>query len=129
MTVVVGFVDTPEGRAALGAAAHEAASHARRLVVVLAAPRGGPDTDLDAAAERVRAELDSSGVRHEIRHTARSADAAEAIVEVAREEGASLVVIGLRRRSAVGRLFLGAKAQRILLDAPCAVLAIKAESD
>ncbi|NLF05675.1 MAG: universal stress protein [Actinomycetales bacterium] len=129
MTVVVGFVDTPEGRAALSAAAHEAVSHERRLVVVLAAPRGGPGPDLDEAAERVRAELDESGVRHEIRHTARSGDAAEDIVQVAREEDASLVVIGLRRRSAVGRLFLGAKAQRILLDAPCPVLAIKTDSD
>lgn len=129
MPVVVGFVDTPEGRAALTAAAREAAIRSSRLLVVLAALRGGPDHETDAAAERVRSELDASGVRHEIRHTARSGDAAEDIVQVAREESASLVVIGLRRRSAVGRLFLGAKAQRILLDSPCPVLAVKAELD
>lgn len=128
MPVVVGFVDSPEGRSALAAAVNESASRQTKVIVVLSGPRGVPDPELDATADRVRAELDSGGVRHEIRHTARSGDAAEDIVQIASEEGASLIVIGLRRRSAVGRLFLGAKAQRILLDSPCPVLAVKADS-
>ena len=38
---------------------------------------------------------------------------------------ADLVVIGLRRRSPVGKLLMGSVAQRILLGADCAVLAVK----
>lgn len=129
MPVVVGFVDSPEGRAALHAAVLEAQARDLRVVVVMSSVRGGQETSTDVAAEEVRTALDQSQVRHEIRHTARSGDPAEDIVQVAHEVQASLVVIGLRRRSAVGRLFLGTKAQRILLDAPCAVLAVKVEPD
>ena len=44
---------------------------------------------------------------------------------VAEEVDASCLVIGLRRRSPVGKLILGSSAQRILLDATCPVLTVK----
>jgi nucleotide-binding universal stress UspA family protein len=50
---------------------------------------------------------------------------AEDVVTVAKEAGAELIVIGLRRRSPVGKLVLGSNAQDILLQADCAVLAVK----
>ena len=46
-------------------------------------------------------------------------------VEEAKARQSRLIVIGLRRRTPVGKLILGSNAQRILLDAPCAVLAVK----
>ena len=45
---------------------------------------------------------------------------------IADEVGADLIVIGLRRRSPVGKLILGSAASRILLTAHHAVLAVKA---
>ena len=50
----------------------------------------------------------------------------EDLIQCARDEGADLIVIGLRRRSLVGKLLLGSNAQEILLDAECPVLAVKA---
>jgi nucleotide-binding universal stress UspA family protein len=47
---------------------------------------------------------------------------------VAESEQAEFIVIGLRRRTPVGKLILGSNAQRILLDASCPVLAVKADA-
>ena len=58
-------------------------------------------------------------------HGIRGVDASEEILTVAREHQAELVVIGLRRRSPVGKLLMGSTAQRVLFDAHCPVLAVK----
>jgi nucleotide-binding universal stress UspA family protein len=133
-TIVVGYVPKPEGRAALRRGADEAKLRDCRLVVVNS-HRGGREFDRNDAAEseaqleEVRGELSRAGLQHEVRQLVRGMDPAEDLVTVADEVGAELIVIGLRRRSPVGKLILGSNAQRVLLDAPCPVLAVKADVD
>jgi len=130
-TIVVGYVPKPEGKAALLRAVEEAKLRNSRLVVVNS-NRGGRDFDREdaieseAQLEEVKRELRHSGVEHEVRQLIRGMDPAEDLVNVAAEVSAELIVIGLRRRSPVGKLILGSNAQRVLLDAPCPVLAVKA---
>ena len=81
-----------------------------------------------AELDTVRARLEASGLAFTLRQTVRGLEPAEDLIEVAEEHSADLLVIGLRRRSPVGKLILGSQAQRVLLDAPCAVLAVKAGS-
>ena len=103
-------------------------------MVVVSSHRGGQEYDEGRAAtaqaelDTVRARLESSGVPFTLRQTVRGFEPAEDLVAVAEEHSADLLVIGLRRRSPVGKLILGSQAQRVLLDAPCAVLAVKAGS-
>jgi nucleotide-binding universal stress UspA family protein len=102
-----------------------------RLVVVNS-HRGGREFDdndaieSEAQLEEVRAALREAGVEHEVRQLVRGLDPADDLVNVAAEVNADIIVIGLRRRSPVGKLILGSNAQRVLLDAPCPVLAVKA---
>lgn len=130
-TIVVGYVPKPEGKAALKRAAQEAKLRDSRLLVVNS-HRGGREFDRDDAIEAeaqlsdVKEELESEGVEHDVRQLVRGLDPAEDLVNVAAEVDAELIVIGLRRRSPVGKLILGSNAQRVLLDAPCPVLAVKA---
>jgi nucleotide-binding universal stress UspA family protein len=130
-TIVVGYVPKPEGKAALRRAAEEAKLRGSRLVVVNS-HRGGREFDREDAIEseaqlqEVKSELASHGVEHDVRQLVRGMDPAEDLVNVAGEVDAELIVIGLRRRSPVGKLILGSNAQRVLLDAPCPVLAVKA---
>ena len=129
MTIVVGYVPTPEGEAALTAAISEARLREEPLHIVnssrgdsLSDPRYASEDALD----KVRAQLDATGLPYEVKQFVRGHEAAEELVEEADRLKASLIVIGLRRRSATGKLITGSQAQRILLDANCPVLAVKA---
>ena len=134
MPIVVGFVPTPEGRAAVRRAADEAVVRRTRLIVV-DSHEGGRSYDgeqevrLQDALAQARAFLESKGVEHEMRTFVRGNEPAEDLIQVAQEADADFIVIGLRRRSAVGKLVLGSNAQEILRTADCPVLAVKANEE
>lgn len=128
MTVLVAYIPTVEGGAAFTAAVEEAGRRKERLVV-LNTPRAGAPVSTAVASE---AEVETlvqgaaaAGVEIEIRQDAHAGDLADEVVRVAEAVDASVIVIGLRRRSPVGKLIMGSAAQRILLDADRPVLAVK----
>ena len=127
MTVVVGWTPDRYGRAALEFGVAEADLRAQPLVVVNAT-KGDAWVDPGFAQEEVVSNLDAElarlGVPHEIRRPM-GGDVAQQVIDVAVEVDASVLVIGLRHRTAVGKLLMGSTAQRILLDCPCPVLAVK----
>jgi len=128
MAIIVGYVPTPEGIAALDSAIDEARRRGDRLVVVNST-RGESLVDKRFASgsqwESVEQRLAESGVDHELTQLVASKDAADQILRLADELNAELIVIGLRRRTPVGKLILGSQAQTILLEAECPVLAVK----
>ena len=130
MTIVVGYVPKPEGRAALRAAVEEAGLRKESLYVLNTAV-GDALVDSSFASDEdlaeVRRQLEMSGVDFEVEHRVSGRDGAEDVTAAAERLGASLVVIGLRRRSATGKLIFGSSAQRILLDVACPVLGVKAD--
>jgi nucleotide-binding universal stress UspA family protein len=134
MPIVVGYVPRAEGRAALRRAAEEARLRGAKLIVINS-NRGGREMDDEDAIRHeqeltdVRAQLDREGIEHEVRQLVRGLEPAEDLIAVAEEVGADFIVIGLRRRTPVGKLILGSNAQKVLLEAPCPVLAVKAEEE
>ncbi len=128
MTIVVGYVPTPEGEAALARAGEEARLRTEKLVVV-SSTRGesgvGPTYPQTGALMRLVADLKADGVDVEVQHRERSGDAADDILSAVDAEKASLVVVGLKKRSAVGKLVLGSTAQTVMLRARCSVLGVR----
>ncbi|WP_345207537.1 universal stress protein [Fodinibacter luteus] len=129
MTIVVGYIPRPEGLAAVETAIAEAELRGSRLVVVNTGHHGdytdpsfAAPQDLDA----LEAQLTARGIEHEIRQPTRGLAPADELLATADEVGATLLVIGLRRRNPLGKLITGSTAQQVLLDAGCAVLAVKA---
>ena len=132
MTVVVGYVPDPTGYLAVSEAIREARWRDTDVVVVNAVdsagyvrPTAADERDLEALVTR----LDQEGLPHRVRHLDIGAGtASDAVLGVAEEVGAELVVVGIHRRSPVGKALLGSNAQRILVNASCPVLAVRAEA-
>ena len=128
MTIVVGYIPTPEGLTAVEYATRVALEKHTRLVLVNSGVRGN-DTDpsfasaeeLDALSER----LTGMGVEHEVRQPLLAESPADEILNAAAELDTEMIVIGLRRRSLVGKLFLGSTSQQIIIDAECPVVTVK----
>jgi nucleotide-binding universal stress UspA family protein len=130
-SVVVGWIRGPEGQAAIDAAVEETLRRKGRLVVVHSSRGGGEDASevieiRDALAD-LEARLNGEGLEVTVRDFVRGNDPVDDLIEVADKEDAALIVIGLRRRSPVGKLLMGSNAQAILLRADCPVLAVKAK--
>ena len=132
-TVVVGYVDSAEGRAALHAGMTEALRRDAQIVVVHSS-RGGALMDGDDAVaikqalQLVQQELTADHVPFHIRNLVRGNEPADDLIAMVEEYDAEHLVIGLRHRSSLGKFLLGSDAQRVLMHAQCPVLCVKSTS-
>ena len=127
MTIVVGYSPSGQGRAALKAALRYGARTGEGLAIA-SHLYNDSERGLTAATEReVQAELAALGAEltKVSVHSSAERDIGEFILAVVEDVAASLVVIGLRRKPPIGKLNLGASARRVVLGAPCPVLAVK----
>lgn len=129
MSIIVGYVPTPEGEAALERAIVEARKE-KTLLVVINSSRGDALVDNRYAQEdaiaTIEDRLKNEGIEHHILQPVRGNEAANEVLRAADEYRADLIVIGLRRRTPVGKLIMGSTSQQILLEADCPILAVKA---
>jgi len=129
MTILVAYAPRPEGQAALEKGLEVARRRNERLMVVNASPGGHGEDESQATTqdvERVEALLAGSGLNAEFKQFVRGKSAVAEIEALVESLPVSLLIIGLRKRSAVGKLILGSVAQELLLSVPCPVLAVKA---
>jgi nucleotide-binding universal stress UspA family protein len=130
-SIVVGYVPTPEGTAAVEYATGLASADGRTLVVVNSGVRGNDAHPAFAAAtewDALDQQLTELGIPHEMRQPLLAQSPADEILSVAQQVDAEMIVIGLRRRSPVGKLFLGSSSQQIILEADCPVVTVKRPS-
>ena len=106
-----------------------AKSQNETLLVVNTSPGGSKENASFADVqdyERVEEILANCGLETELKQFVRGKTAVEEIDELVQTRRISMLVIGLRRRSAVGKLIMGSVAQELLLTVSCPVLAVKA---
>ena len=129
MAVVVGYVPTETGFLAVTEAVREARTFQVPIVIVnvvgvsgFATPTAAEDQDLDSLTAR----LTSDGVEHSVQQIESGESVADLLLGIAEQAQARLIVVGLRRRSPVGKALLGSTAQSVILGANCPVLTVRA---
>jgi nucleotide-binding universal stress UspA family protein len=132
MTVLVSYIPTPEGWVALGEGIAEAGFRNTDLVVVNVAI-GANNSDVTFADEKdldaVTTRLTELGITHTVEQVLGARDVADAVLTVAHEHAADLIVVGIRRRSAVGKAVFGSNAQNIIIAAECPVMSVRPSAD
>jgi nucleotide-binding universal stress UspA family protein len=128
MTILVAYAPRPEGRAALDKGL-EIAKRRKEHLLVVNASLGGSGEDASNAdvqdIERVEQLLADSGLSAEFKQFVRGKSPVEEIEALVETLPISLLVIGLRQRSKVGKLIMGSVAQDLLMSVSCPVLAVK----
>jgi nucleotide-binding universal stress UspA family protein len=116
MTIIAVVTDSREGRNALV----EAVAEAKRLGSDLVAVNLG-SAELDVT------NLDTDGLTLTIvdRGGRDKDDSADAVFDEIAARQATRLVIGVKRRTPVGKAFLGSLSQQLLLNSPVPVLAVK----
>ena len=84
----------------------------------------GPHRDVLALLERAESEAHAAGLE-EVATFARQGDAADAIIDVAEEQSADLIVVGNKGMSGARRFLLGSVPNRVSHHAPCSVLIVR----
>lgn len=129
MRILVGYTPTPEGVAALDYATEHAKLTGAALTVLNTGKNGNYSDPVFATAEDIdalEAGLAKEGLDYEVRRPNDGLDAANSMLAIAEQTHADLLVIGLRKRSAVGKLIAGSTAQAVLLRANVPVVAVPA---
>lgn len=130
MRIVVGYNDSGvAGRALKLAVQHAKAFDAR--VHLLTSFEGGAETtkeDIEQATailENGKKMVDQAGVVCETHLLIKGCSPGEDLVNFARDNQIDEIIMGVKRKSKVGKMLFGSTAQYVILKAPCPVVTLK----
>ena len=121
-TIVIGTDASDTARQAVREAVEVASALAASIELVSAYAPGRRE-DAEAMLREAGAEVEAAGVT--VRTYAREGDAADAILDVAEERGADLIVVGNKGMTGAKRFLLGSVPNKVSHHAPCSVLIIR----
>lgn len=128
--VLVAWTPNEYGAAALDRGVAEARLRSVPLLVVNATRGDAYVDERYASTSRIddlRTELAALDIEADV-HQAMGADVADELIAAAEDAQAEMIVIGVRHRTAVGKLLMGSVAQRVIMEAGCPVLCVKPRS-
>ena len=130
MKILVGYEESRVADAALKLAHKHAKAYGADLFIVTSLEQGPglKKEDIDKAEsrlEKIRKPFTADDIPCEVRATVSYQSPGEDLVNFAKENDVDEIIIGVKRRSKVGKLVFGSNAQYVILEAPCPVVSVQ----
>jgi nucleotide-binding universal stress UspA family protein len=130
MKILVGYDGSNSAKDALALAKKHAAAFDATIIIVTSLTGGSVThaVEVEHASENLelaKKMLDEDGIQGETKLLVRGMTPGEDIVDYAKEKAFDEIIIGIKRRSKVGKLLFGSNAQYIIIKAPCPVVTVK----
>jgi nucleotide-binding universal stress UspA family protein len=130
MKILVGYDGTNSAKEALNLAKTHAKAFGGNINVVTSMEKG-----TDAQREQIeqserglewaKSLFDENDIPCQTHLLIRGMTSGEDLVEFAEENKIDEIIVGVKRRSKVGKLLMGSTAQYVILNAPCPVVTVK----
>jgi nucleotide-binding universal stress UspA family protein len=130
MKILVGYDGSNSAKDALALAKKHATAFNAQVIIV-SSLTGGSVThavEVEHATEDLefaKKMFDDEGIQCDTKLLVRGMTPGEDIVNYAKEKAIDEIIIGIKRRSKVGKLLFGSNAQYIIIKAPCPVVTVK----
>jgi len=130
MKILVGYEASRVAEAALKLALEHARAFGADLFILTSLEQGPglKKEDIDKAEsrlEKIKKPFTAEGISCEVRATVSYQTPGEDLVSFAKENDVDEIIIGVKRRSKVGKLVFGSNAQYVILEAPCPVVSVQ----
>ena len=129
MKILVAFDGSNIAKAAMEVALKHARAFGGELLLVWSMAKGDEDQkeDIQAAEKTLdywKDQLDQKGIGCQTHLLIRGVEPGEDLVRFATDHEVEEIIMGVRRRSKVGKLLFGSTAQYVILNAPCPVVSV-----
>ena len=130
MRILVGYDGSSSAKEALNLAKTHAMALGASVAVVTSMEKGTEGqreeiTEIEKGLEWAKSLFDENEIACDTHLLIRGLSPGEDIVEFAKENEVDEIIVGVKRRSKVGKLLMGSTAQYIILKAPCPVVSVK----
>lgn len=130
MKILVGYDGSNSAKEALNLAKIHAKAFGASVSVVTSMEKGteGQREEIAQAEKGLawsKSVFEENGIDCDTHLLIRGLSPGEDIVEYARENQVEEIIVGVKRRSKVGKLLMGSTAQFVILQAPCPVVSVK----
>jgi nucleotide-binding universal stress UspA family protein len=130
MKIMVCYTGSQSSEAALTLAIAHAKIFSGKIYLVASMEKGTAHEQdeinrIEQAHEKASERIKNEGVKFETSLLVRGMTPDEDLVDYASEKNVDEIVIGIRRRSKMGKLLFGSTAQYIILNAHCPVVTVK----